>query len=326
MNRIDASKLITSLLNSNFNPSVTLVVSDMPILEKIARESIEKNTNKKPKIFQDKNAIESMMTYLSAGSMFEEVLPCIVEIPEKITNKKWSEEKKLLKNIPTPFENCIYFFAPMALKSIFKSDDFPKNSNLFFSYEPSAQDLLLCIKNLCSRYMTLAKNGENFLNEITRLAVEYYSNDLYSCDAHFSRMENGKLSFHDALSGQPEINAFHLVDAIAQNNPYLLELRLSQCGDCGVEPSGILMALVYFLKQVISTLAALEKNNNLKQAFDSAHIPYPAQARIQLGLKHLNTEKIKLFFTKASTIEMNLRIQKNPHEYLAIELMQIFLK
>jgi hypothetical protein len=230
--------------------------------------------------------------------------------------------KKSILRIPTPVEVSAYFFAPTSFKNTLKESDFPKGSQIYLCYDPNEFDLLKSAQALLLRYSSLAqkKNAEQI--ELSRLALESYSNDLLSCEMHFNRMDKGSLSFSAALAGTPEINGFHVAEALALRDKHLIELRLLQCANCGEEASSVFMALVYFLKQTCFVLEALAQTKNLKMAFEQAKIPYPAQARLQKAVSFLTMEHIHSFFVEAAKIEIEMRLQKNPHRYLAAELIQ----
>ena len=90
-----------------------------------------------------------------------------------------------------------------------------------------------------------------------------FSGDLIACDIHFALMEKTGMTFSEALVGNPEVNGFHVAEAISKGDIFLLELRMSQCESCGEEASSIFMALVYFLKQVCFVLKNLEETKNM---------------------------------------------------------------
>jgi hypothetical protein len=319
MQKIDASKLIDILNKTEDKKKLYFVLSDNPIFQKVIHNKLE--PIKGNKVYAGKNSVEEYVNYLATCGMFEPAHECIIELPEKLTVKTWSELKNILIRIPNPPEVTAYFFGRMNLKSSIKTEELPKESNCYFAYEPSDIDLPKCAHSLLLLYPFLLAKSKNEQIEIVRLALESYSGDLISCDMHFARMEKGKLDFKSALAGSPEINGFHVAEAIALNDKHLVELRITQCANCGEDASSIFMAIVYFLKQVAFVQSALPQTKNIKLAFEKAKIPYPAQARIQKALSHLTDEKILHFFTAAAHIEMEMRLQKNPHRYLAIELI-----
>ncbi len=321
MLKIDASKLIQQLSSPEKKQSFFVILADNAIFKKVIEDNIERENKERTKVFSGKNSIEEYVNYIATCGMFETAKKCVVELPEKLTTKIWNEVKKSIIRIPLPLDVSVYLFGPTSFKNILKVDDFPKDSLVYLCYEPSDMELPRCGQALLLRYPNLAKKNKSEQAELVRLTLESYSNDLLSCDMHFSRMEKGNLTFSGALAGTPEINGFHVAEALALRDKHLVELRMMQCADCGEDASSIFMALVYFLKQVSFVLAALEETKNLKFAFEQARIPYPAQARIQKALSFLNSERIHSFFVTAAKIEMEMRLQKNPHKYLSMELI-----
>lgn len=321
MLRIDASKLIQLLSSPEKKQNFFVLLADNPIFKKVIQDTQEHATQQRTKIFSGKNGIEEYVNYLATCGMFESAKICLIELPEKLTQKTWNEIKKFLERIPLPLEVSAYFFGSTSFKNFMKETDFPKSSFLYICYEPNELDLPKCAYSLLLRYPKLVSKNKQEQAELARLTLESYSNDLLSCDMHFTRMEKGSLSFAAALAGNPEVNGFHVAEALALGDKHLVELRLRQCADCGEEASSVFMAIVYFLKQVTLVLAALEETKNLRTAFEQTKIPFPAQARLQKAISFLNSERLHSFFAAAAKIEMEMRQQKNPHKYLSIELL-----
>lgn len=322
MQRIEPSKLLTVLLNTEKNPEIKVILSENQIYKKIVSEQIYFETKQQPNYFSGKNAIVDFIEYVSTGNMFFSTLKCIVELPEKMTAKQWEEEKKELSRLPSPVESSAYIFAPTIYKNLIKENDFPKSDLVFLCYEPGDFEIIKCIEKIISRYPSLAKKSPQEINELKQLAIENFSGDLVSCDMHFARMEETALSFQAALAGNPEINAFHIVEAIAKGDTHLIALRLSQCESCGIEISSVFMAVVYFMKQLANVSAELEEGSDLRRAFEKNYIPYPSQTRIQKALPILNKEKMIRFFLAAPKIELQLRLQKNSFQWLTTEFLE----
>lgn len=318
----EPAKLIQELTTREKRENFFVIMADNPIFKKVLLDRLEQERKTYAKVFSGKNSVEDYVNYLSTCGMFAPAESALIDLPDKLTTKLWSEMKKSLARIPLPIEVSAYFFAPLSCKNILKASDFPKDSVLYFCYEPNEIELSKCAHALLLRYTHLAKKDKYEQQNLVALTLESYSNDLLSCDLHFARMEKGNLSFSAALAGNPEVNGFHVVDAIARREKHLIELRMKQCAHCAEEASSIFMAIIYFLKQVANLLCALEETKNLKLAFEQAKIPFPAQGRLQIALSYLNAQRLNSFFAAAALIEMEMRQQKNPHEYLSIELIR----
>ncbi len=321
MQRIDASKLMLMLFATEKTPLIKVILAENPIYKKIVEEKIYRDSQKPAQFFTGKNAIIDYVEYAATGTLFFAQQDSIVSLPDKLTAKQWEEEKKYLSRLPLPLESSAYFFAPTGYRNVIKETDFQNAGSVYLCYEPSDVELYKCANCLVSRYPTLAKKTNKEISEISHLAIESYSGDLVSCDMHFAHMDKAGISFSEALVGSPEVNGFHVAEAIARGDLYLIELRLSQCEACGEDASSVFMALVYFLKQVSFVMATLEETNNLRSAFEKLRIPFPAQARLQKALQTITKEKIIRFFLAAPKIEMQLRSQKNVHKWFAAELI-----
>lgn len=321
MQRIDASKLMSMLFANEKSPTIKVILAENPIYKKIVEEKINRNFQKPAQFFAGKNAVLDYVEYAATGSLFFAQQSSIISLPDKMTSKQWEEEKKVFSRLVYPLESSAYFFAPTSYRSVIKETDFQNTDAVYLCYEPSDIELYKCAEYLVSRYPTLAKKTNKEISEISHLAIECYSGDLVSCDIHFAHMEKTGIHFSDVLVGNPEVNGFHVVEAIARGDIYLIELRISQCEACGEEASSIFMALAYFLKQVSIVMAALEETNHLRTAFEKSRIPFPAQARLQKALQTITKEKLIRFFIAAPKIEMQLRSQKNAHKWLAAEFI-----
>lgn len=319
--RIDSSKLLEALFLEEKSPGIKVVLSDNPIFQKKISDLIFEQTGQRPAFFTGKYALQEHITHLSQGGMFGSPQKSVVFLSEKWTQKQWAEERKTLQRLPECPESSSYFFAPAAFRNTIQESDLPCDASFYLCYEPNESDLQKCAQILLARNPNLSRKSSQEKMEICCSALEIYAGDLMSCDMHFERMEKSGLSFQEALSGSPEVNSFSVVDAVASNDKYLIELRMQQCADCGEEAFSIFMALAYFMRQVVSMHAALAETSNLRMAFEKAKIPFPAQKRVEKALKTLTVARTTSFFLAAAKIEMELRLQKHPHHYLAVELM-----
>lgn len=318
--RIDASQLLNVIFTEEKAPHIKFILSDNPIFQKKIEDLIFEQTQQRPSFFNGKTALQDHIGYISSCGMFGAPQKSIVSLFEKWTQKQWDEEKKILTRLPEELEASTFFFTPVSFRNIVKETDFPKYTSFYLCYEPNDMEVLRCIEILFSRYKNSFQKNFSKKTEIAHLALETYSSDLISCDAHFERMEKGNFNFSEALAGSPQVNAFSVVDAVASGDAYLVELRMNQCADCGEEALSVFMALSYFLKQVAFVQAHLSETGNLRSAFDLAKIPFPGQKRIEKALKVLSTSQITSFFLAAAKIEMELRYQKHAHSYLSTEI------
>lgn len=321
MQRIEASKLLQLLLEKEHAPTIKVIISDNEIYKKIIAEMIANESQQSVPTFLGKSAITDYIEYVATGSLFFAQQKSVVVLPDKLTAKQWEEEKLQLQRLPKSLEVSAFFLANMSYKNIIKENDFQLWGNVYLCYEPNDIELYKVVDALVSRYSGLRSLGKTEKVALLQQAIETYSSDLIACDLHFSLMEKAGVSFSEAMVGNPEVNGFHVVDAIARGDLYLIELRMAQCEACGEEASSILMAVVYFLKQVSAVMKFFEETGNLKISFEKAFIPYPAQARIQKALHSLSKEKLFQFFIVAPKLELMLRGQKNGHKILATEFI-----
>ncbi|APJ03225.1 hypothetical protein [Silvanigrella aquatica] len=325
MQRIDASKLMQVLLATEKTPAIKFILADNPIYKKIIEDKIQNQSHKPAQIFSGKNAVVDYVEYAATGTLFFALQSSIVVLPDKLTAKQWEEEKKFLSRLIMPIESSAYFFAPTIYRNLIKETDLQNLASVYLCYEPNDIELYKCSEFLLSRYLTLAKKTNKEITEISHLAIECYSGDLVSCDMHFALMEKAGIGFADALVGTPEVNGFHVAEALARRDLYLIELRMSQCEACGEDAGSVFMALVYFLKQLSLVMSSFEETKNLKAAFEKTRIPFPAQARLQKAIQNITKDQLIRFFIAAPKVEMNLRTQKNAHKWLAAELIGWFL-
>lgn len=323
MLRIDASKLLSLLLSEEKTSEIKVILSENAIFKKIVEENIQAETHLLVQRFEGKNALVDYVEYAATGSLFSAPLKSTVILPEKLTAKQWEQEKIHLQRLPTPVEVSAYFFAPTLFRNVIKETDFKHLGSVYLCYEPNDIELQKCSEVLLRRYSSLSKKSNVEIVQLCCHALESYSGDLVSCDLHFARMERAGLSFAAALAGNPEVNGFHVAEALASGDKHLIELRLAQCESCGEDAASVFMALVYFLKQLTYMYAALEDTRDMRSAFERARIPFPSQARIQKALQVISKPMLVCFFVAAPHIEMQLRTQRNSHKWLAHELVNL---
>jgi hypothetical protein len=322
MNRTDASKLLSLLVAPNAPVEIKFILSDNPIFSKITRQHLQNKNKKSPPLFEGEHSISQYVSYLASCGMFETAQESIIILPSKITQKQWNTDKNTLARIPIPLQTRAFFFAPLSYKNTLKEDDFKNLGNSYLCYDPSESESEKSMTFLATQYFQ--KIPPSQISQWVRRACEHYSFDLVLCDDHFLRMKTGHLSFEDALSGSPEVNGFDVAAALSTGDATTLVQRIQQCAHCGESAATIFAAMMYFLKQVIYVQEAFAQTKNLKTAFTQAHIPYPAQARLEKAIKVLKPQKIKTFFQGAPLLEIELRQQKNPYEYLTQSLLSLF--
>src|SRR6185312_552392 len=98
--KIDASKLIQLLSTAEKRRSLSLILTDNPVFQKVITDSLE--STQRVRVFTGKNSIEDYVNYLSTCGLFEAAQICLIELPEKLTQKSWNEAKKSLARIPLP--------------------------------------------------------------------------------------------------------------------------------------------------------------------------------------------------------------------------------
>jgi DNA polymerase III delta subunit len=134
-------------------------------------------------------------------------------------------------------------------------------------------------------------------------------------------MQRTGVDFEGAFVGQTGATAFHVVDALAEGNAALLELKMQQCITSGEDAAPILKAVAAFLRQLAQVYAGRERTSNLDAVFDNLNVRVPAQKkRLQVAMNRISPERVALFFMHAPELELSLRSHPMPHELLASEL------
>jgi hypothetical protein len=315
-------KLVETLLVPLKRPVLRLVLSDEGIVRRLLEQSLQALNQGTPGFFGGKGAIALFVTAASEGSLFAAPPPAIVELDPKLTAKQWEGEQKILGRLPRPPDTYGFFIGPTASRNLHKDSSMFQEA--WLCYSPNEIEAQRAALQLVKRYPALAKRSAADLEAIAGKAVEYYSSDLLMCDMHFERMAQSGVEFDAALSCQTEARAVHVVDALAQGSADLVELRLQQCLMSGEDIGYILKSISGFLRQLTQVQRALERSPDLDGAFRSLEIRQPLlQNRIRRALKTLPVERVAAFFFAAAELEMTLRTQKNPHEWLAVELVSL---
>ena len=322
MQRLDASRLLELLLTTR-KKNISLLLCDDPIFKRIALAALEIRQKSVPVVYSGKTAVTDFVNATASGGLFSEPTGAFVELQPKYTVKQFNEEMIPIARIPRPSPVQAFFLGSTQIRNSVNEEVFKDLGEVVLTYSPSDTDLLRCAEVLLKRHEGLDAQVGKKISEVCALALEQYSGDLTACDTHFQRMATLVLTFDQALVAQSEVNAFHVVDALAQGNRYLLELRMQQCAMAGEEAGGILMALVYFLKQVTHVQAQLQKNSNLKSVLEALHIPFPSHNRIGKAVKLFDSARLARFFFSASHLEITLRSHKSPHNFLAVELLAL---
>lgn len=326
MQRLDASRLLELILGNN-KKSIFLLLADDPIFKRIAFAALEGDQSGVPKVYNGKSAVSDFVNATASGGIFAEPTGAIVELQQKYTAKQFLEEMAPLSRLPRPSPVRGFFMGSAQIRNFINEEVFRGIGEVILTYSPSDTDLQRCAEILLKRHKGLKERVKDRISEMCALAVEQYSGDLTACDCHFERMQTLSLKFEEALVNQSEVNAFQVVDALAQGNSYLLELRIQQCALVGEDASGILMAIVYFLKQVALVRAQLSTNTNgtanLKSVLERLHIPFPSHNRIGKAVRLWDNSRLASFFLGAAQLELTLRSHKAPHNFLATELVAL---
>jgi DNA polymerase III delta subunit len=322
MLRLNPSALVQKLIQETPKSCLHLLLSDNPIFQRIIEGRVEKQEGSRPKLFQGNTAIEDFVHNAATPDMFSTPRTSVLVLPEKFSAKNWTEAKKQLARLPQNLEAPAFIIGGTKLKNLFKETDFSKQTPQYLCYEPNDIDLEKCLQLLLGLYPHVCQGrNQEEKNHLVHALLESYTQDLVSCDLHLERMEKSGLSFSAALSGSPDVNGFHVAEALALRDKHLVEHRLHQCALSGEEASSVFMAIVYFLKQATFVLGALEQTQNIKSAFELVHIPYPAQARLQKALSWMKAHHLESFFAQAHRVEMEMRLQKQGHAYLSAFLL-----
>lgn len=327
MQRVDASKLIELCVTVSKKPALRFILSDEVVFRKLITQALTDVTSgQQPRSFVGKTAVAEFVDYFSSAGLFGEAQAATVELAQKLSAKQWNEDLTALRRLPKDLPGHAVLFSNPASRGVFKDADMqPLTSQVYLCYTPSDADALKCAEMLASRYSLVKAKGVRETTTMCASALEHYSNDLSLVDAHFERMEKGRLPFEEALQGHAEVGSFSVVDALSRADKALLELRIQQCAQVGEEASGILSAVVYFLKQVVALQAALQTTPNFKVVCESLGVPYPSQARLQRAVKNLPQapENYARFFFCAPELELSLRQSRTPYAWLGVELSRL---
>jgi DNA polymerase III delta subunit len=315
-----ASKLLENLLTPPRKPQLRVVFCDDEIFRRAALEAFSKLEMGAPRSYSGKTAIADCVNEAAAGSLFSPAAPAVVELEAKLTAKQWEADLKSILRLPRPPESPIFIFAPTALRNTIKEDKFPGECGICWA--PEAPDARRCVGVLAKRYSKLNKASPETIEGYANAALDYYSGDLLSIDLHFERMERTGVDFEGAFIGQTGATAFHVVDALAQADAVLIELKMQQCQTSGEDVTPILKAVAAFLRQLAQLHAGRERVSNLDMVLDNLNIRVPAQRkRLQMALPRISPERIAQFFLFAPELEMVLRSHPMPNELLASEFM-----
>lgn len=320
MQKYPAPKLLEALLMPPRKPALRVIFSDDAIYRRLALDSFVKLNVGAPKVYSGKTAVADCVNDAAAGSLFAPPAPAVVDLEAKLTAKQWEVDLKSVSRLPSVLEAPIYLFAPIALRNVIKSEKFP--GECIICWSPDVGEARRGVAVLAKRYPKLAQIASNIFENYTNLALDYYSSDLMAIDLHFERMERSGVDFEGAFMGQTGTNAFHVVDALAQGDAMLLELKMQQCVVAGEDPAPILKAVSAFLRQLAQVFAALERTAHLAAVLDNLNIRVPAQKkRFEMAVARFTPAQVAQFFWVAPDLEMQLRSHPMPHDLLSTELM-----
>ena len=325
MQKIMPSKLIESLLVAPKKPSARLLICDDEVFKRLSLETFAGMGLGLPKAFAGKTAIVDYVNDAGAGSLFAPAAPAIVELEAKLTSKQWEADRKHLARIPNPPEAPVLFFGPTGLRNVIKEHEFPGECRICWS--PDDPEARRSVEILMRRHGKLRDAAPALIETWVNSAMDYYSSDLSACDSHFERMARTGVDFDGAFIGQTGTTAFHVVDALAQGDAALVELKLQQCAMSGEDIGPVLKAVAAFLRQLASVQSGLGRSANPDSVFDSLNIRVPAQRqRLRRGLQHIGPQRIASFFMVAPKLEMTLRGHPTPFETLSVELIGFLSK
>ena len=321
IDRIDASKLLEHILR-NKKPLLQFLLVDDGVFRKVAVRVLQKLSQNSLQVFAGKTPILDFVDSNAALGLFSDKQnPAIIELPPKLSAKQWEECKGDLFRLPRPPGVLAYFFAPTSFRNTLKDVGFEGLAEFRLCYAPSGEESLRCAEILRKQYPTLSELPPDQAKSLMTRGLEHYSGDLCALDDHMERMQKGNLKFEDALVIQTEVNAFHVVDALAYGDRARLELRVQQCQSGGEDATAIFSAVLYFMKQLVRVEAERKKNPNLRMVFEKVGVPYPSQARMQAATGNISNEKLIRFFAHAAELEITLRTHRKPHDLLSIELL-----
>lgn len=324
MARQTASQLLQTLHSSQPRPGVHFFLCDDPIFLRVARETLSQGVAPGETLatFSGKDALGSLVTHLSSGSLFGAPQPALLDATG-INATQWKAAQKELERLPSRLDGAAYVFAPASARNVLKEAEASRWGSYSLTYPPDEPEARRALAILLSRYSGLKARDSQFRQTLIEQALTYYSIDLLAIDTHFERMEKLGVSFADALSGQTEVSVFDVIDALVSRDPGTMELRIRQVALAGEEPSRLLHVVASFLRQLVQVSVARERLGSLDAAFRSTGIPYPAQARIQKALGKLPLEAVARFFFLAPELERTLRGGRSEFGLLSAELLAL---
>lgn len=320
MARINASQLVQNLIQPPSRGGIRFFLCDDPIFPHLARQALHKVAPEGQVFsFSGKEAISECVAHVSTGSLFGSPAPAIVELGA-ITAAQWKTALKDLERLPGSLDVAVDVFAGTAARSVVKEADAERFGSYALCYSPDDAEARKTVLILINRFPRLRALDATARQKIADSALSYYAVDLLSIDQHLDRMERLGVNFEEALLGQTEITAFHVLDALVACDVAQIELRVRQCELSGEEPGRIFQAVVFFLRQVVQVAGELQQSNNYDAAFRAANVPYPAQARVRKALSGIPMRNIIRFFFVAPELELTLRGQRGGYEWISNEL------
>ncbi len=320
--RVDAHKFISGLLTGKEQAGLFVILTDNTLIRRLIAQRLHKIYGTRPALHSGKNCVQEAVEALSTGDLFGEPAPVWIELPEKISNKQWTEFAQQLSQLSSPARQELFVLAPaMARHGAPEPKNLPWNAQVNIIYEPARPEALNILNILATRHGgALNQAAKSNVQQWCIQAYEHYSGDLEACDLHFERMSLGGFAFEEAFVPKTSLDAFDLVEAFSTGDPQLIHLRMNQLAQAGEEPAGVLSALAYTARQVLAFQAALAKTGQTRAAHEQVKTPYPSQARIEKLAKLVSAEKWGLFFLASADIELHLRNHRDAHHWLAVEL------
>lgn len=315
MPRFDFPDLAEKIANGRMTSGLHIILCDDPLLPYLLKKSYHGL-----KSFEGKQAAAEFVDALSQGSLFGESFPNSVTLAEKYTDIQWGHIVKELSRLPDPIKAPPSFlFSNATLRNTVKEPPLKNIATVYLTYQPSDIEAPKVLRILLKKFSRL-QLPEPDIQTLVSALHRHYGTDFLAAVLHLERMDLGELTFDEAALNQTEGDSFQVIDCLIRADTVQLALRLAQCQTSGIDAGAIFGSATYFFKQLLSVQSAIESGQNLKQAFDSMHVPYPAQARLQSAVKRIPTERVLAFFRCAAANELALRKSKSPFDLLAIEL------
>lgn len=326
LKKLTLSQLLTSVTDKSKLKGIHLhLVSDDAFLF-LLKEKLKKQFGDFV-LLDGPQAMQKWCETYATPNLFGDQPPHIVMFPEKGGVKVWKPWYQMLqKHLQDVKESAVpysCFILPLSLRTTLNQADLKEFDSSSVTFSPQLQEQQICGTALAKLFSFSQKQSAPDLAVMVEKALRYYNENLISVYQHWERMEKSSLNFEEALLSHVEINAFDVVQAVAERDVPLVHMRLKQCMESALEANAVWGALVHFMKQCAHLRAQVEgqpNSQNLKKAFDVLQIPFPMQERLSKVMRHYSALEISHFFLAAPQIELLLRKQRSSWDILAHEI------